>query len=746
MTVPLKQTRFKIGGMDCASCAAKIDTAVRRLDGVDDVSVSVTGASMTVSHGGPLNDDKVLQQVARLGYGIVKAEARTAGPAAKAQDHADHDHAGHDHEGHDHVGHDHGNGRGETAGSSHLHSHAEPGQAWWRSRRAALTLACAAALLAAYGIGHLFPPAERWVFLAALLVGLVPIARRALMAALAGTPFSIEMLMTIAAIGAVMIGATEEAAAVVVLFLIGELLEGVAAGRARASIQGLADLVPKTALVERAGGTVEVPAEQLGVGDIIVVRPGDRIPADGEILEGSSDIDEAPVTGESTPKRKGVGDTVFAGTINSDGVLKVRVTAAASDNTIARIVRLVEEAQEAKAPTERFIDRFSRYYTPAVLAVGALVAVLPPLVAGGDWNEWIYKGLAILLIGCPCALVISTPAAIAAGLATGARRGLLMKGGAVLEGLRRITAVAFDKTGTLTTGKPVVTDIVAHGRDERSVLALAAALEQGSSHPLALAILDRAKADKAPVPPALSAKAISGKGVEGSVGGVAAFLGSGAAAGERTDMTQAQRLAIDSLNGQGKTVSVLVANGVVAGLIAMRDEPRPDAAAGIAALKAEGIRAVMLTGDNRRTAQAIAASLGIEARAELLPQDKQRIVGELQREGLKVAKVGDGINDAPALAAADIGIAMGGGTDVALETADAAILHGRVADVARMVRLSRAVMANIGQNITVALGLKAVFLVTTILGITGLWPAILADTGATVLVTANAMRLLRWRG
>lgn len=744
MTAPLKQTRFKIGGMDCASCAAKIDTAVRRLDGVADVSVSVTGASMTVSHGGRLNDDKVLRQVARLGYGIVKAQARADGPATKSHDHADHDHEGHGHEGHDHAGHDHGDGEATTP--SHLHSDAEPGQAWWRTRRAALTLACAVALVAAYGIGHLYPAAERWVFLAALLVGLVPIARRALMAALAGTPFSIEMLMTIAAVGAVMIGATEEAAAVVVLFLIGELLEGVAAGRARASIQGLTDLVPKTALVERGGGTVEVPAEQLGVGDVIVVRPGDRIPADGEITEGSSDIDEAPVTGESTPKRKSVGEPVFAGTINSDGVLKVRVTAAASDNTIARVVRLVEEAQEAKAPTERFIDRFSRYYTPGVLVVGALVALLPPLVAGGDWSEWIYKGLAILLIGCPCALVISTPAAIAAGLATGARRGLLMKGGAVLEGFRRITAVAFDKTGTLTAGKPVVTDIVAYGRDERSLQALAAALEQGSSHPLAVAILDRAKADKAPVPPALSAKAISGKGVEGSVGGVAVFLGSGSAAGERAKMTQARRLAVDSLNGQGKTVSVLVADGVVAGLIAMRDEPRPDAAAGITALKAEGIRTVMLTGDNRRTAEAIAASLGIEARAELLPRDKQRIVGELQREGLKVAKVGDGINDAPALAAADIGIAMGGGTDVALETADAAILHGRVMDVARMVRLSRAVMANIGQNITVALGLKAVFLVTTILGITGLWPAIMADTGATVLVTANAMRLLRWRG
>jgi Cd2+/Zn2+-exporting ATPase len=409
-------------------------------------------------------------------------------------------------------------------------------------------------------------------------------------------------------------------------------------------------------------------------------------------------------------------------------------------------VRLVEEAQESKAPTERFIDRFSRYYTPGVLVVGALVAILPPLLFGGGWNEWIYKGLAILLIGCPCALVISTPAAVAAGLSAGARRGMLMKGGAVLEGFGGITAVAFDKTGTLTEGRPVVTDVVAYGRTEREVLSAAAALEQGSSHPLAIAILGKAKADKAPIPPAFGAKAVPGKGVEGNVGGVALFLASATAAAKRASLSPEQGSLIEDLNGQGKTVSVLLAGDAVTGLIAMRDEPREDAKAGLGALKNLGIRTVMLTGDNRKTAEAIAAGLGIEARAELLPQDKQRIVGEMRKEGHKVAKVGDGINDAPALAAADIGIAMGGGADVALETADAAILHGRVEDVSRMVRLSRAVMANIKQNIAVALGLKAVFLVTTVIGVTGLWPAILADTGATVLVTANAMRLLRWKG
>jgi Cd2+/Zn2+-exporting ATPase len=695
--------------MDCASCASKIDTAVRRLDGVADVSVSVTNGSLTVTHADSLTSDAIARHVSRLGYG--------ATPWVR--------------------------GNGDRP---HDDSAAPAGQPWWRSGRARLTIGSGAALVAAYAVGLVYPAAGHWTFLAALLVGLVPIARRALSAALAGTPFSIETLMTIAAVGAVLIGATEEAAMVVLLFLIGELLEGVAASRARASIQGLADLVPKTALVERGGGTAKVPAAMLAVGDVIVVRPGDRIPADGEIVEGSSDIDESPVTGESTPKRKGEKDSVFAGTISTDGVLKVRVTATAEDNTIARVVRLVEEAQESKAPTERFIDRFSRYYMPGVLVVGALVAVLPPLLFGEDWGEWTYKGLAILLIGCPCALVISTPAAVAAGLSAGARRGMLMKGGTVLEGFGKITAVAFDKTGTLTEGKPVVTDVIAYGRTEREALSMAAALEQASSHPLAVAIIEKAKADKAPVPPAFGAKAVSGKGVEGNVGGVALFLASPKAAAERASLSPEQIARIEDLNGQGKTVSVLLAGEAVTGLIAMRDEPRADAKAGLAALKYLGIRTVMLTGDNRKTTEAIAAGLGVEARAELLPQDKQRIVGEMQKNGFKVAKVGDGINDAPALAAADIGIAMGGGTDVALETADAAILHGRVEDVSRMVRLSRAVMANIKQNIAVALGLKAVFLVTTVLGLTGLWPAILADTGATVLVTANAMRLLGWRG
>ena len=729
------QAKYRVGGMDCASCASKIDTAVRRLPGVEDVAVSVTAGTMTVSHDGSSDLGAIEKRVTGLGYSVVPMPlGKQSAPAPSPHAHHDHHHAGHDHSHHDH---DHAEIEG-----LHGHDHAPMDGPWWKSRKGQLTILSGIAFAVAYAAGHLLPQISAYAFTVAMLIGLIPIARRAVMAALAGTPFSIEMLMTIAAVGAVIINAAEEAAAVVFLFLVGELLEGVAAGRARASIQSLTTLVPKSALLEENGATREVPAEALAVGSIILVRPGDRISADGTIVSGESAIDESPVTGESVPVRKGPDDIVFAGTVNGDTALRIRVTAAAADNTIARVVKLVEEAQESKAPTERFIDRFSRYYTPGVVAVAALVAILPPLVAGGSWSEWIYKGLAILLIGCPCALVISTPAAIAASLSSGARRGLLLKGGAVLEGLGKITAVALDKTGTLTEGKPKVTDILAFGSfTEAQVLSRAAVLERSSSHPLALAILNRAAADKVPVPPAFEVAAIAGKGMTGRVGGEQLDLSSPAAV--REQLSPEQDSAIQALNDQGKTVSILLVNGAIAGVIAMRDEPRDDAAAGLRALTARGVKVVMLTGDNARTAKAIGEQLGIEVRAELMPEDKQRIVGELKRQGFTVAKVGDGINDAPALAAADIGIAMGGGTDVALETADAAILHGRVSDVASMIALSQRTMRNIFQNITIALGLKAVFLVTTIIGITGLWPAILADTGATVLVTINALRLLR---
>ena len=776
MTEATTQTRFRVDGMDCASCAAKIDTATRRVEGVEDVSVSVVAGTMTVKHSPAADLGQIVRKVTSLGYKAKaielgdsgsKSESAKQTPAAErsrhdhsAHDHARHDHGEHDHEGHshsqrdhsedeDHAGEDHQHDRSEKPdklAGMHGHDHAAEDGPWWKTAKARLTVVCGLAIGAAFALSWIVPSVESWIFIVAMAVGLIPIARRALFGALNGSPFSIETLMTVAAVGAVFIGASEEAAVVVFLFLVGQLLEGIATGRARASIKALATLVPKTAFVEADGKTTEIPADQVAVGATVLVRPGDRIPADGTIVSGESAIDEAPVTGESVPKRKTVDDLVFAGTVNQEGVLRIRVTAAASDNTISRIIKLVEEAQESKAPTERFIDRFSKYYTPGVMVVAALIAIVPPLLFGQSWGEWVYKGLAVLLIGCPCALVISTPAAIAAALSAGARRGLLMKGGAVLEGLGKINHVALDKTGTLTIGKPQVTDIVGVDHSEADVLALAAALEVGSSHPLATAILAKAKEQNVHPKRVDGAGAVGGKGVVGTVEGQELFLGSPRAAGERTSLSADLENRIAALNDDGKTVSVLLANSKAAGLIAMRDEPRADARAGLDALKRLGADVVMLTGDNRRTAEAIGKSLGIEPRAELLPQDKQKFVGELRQQGKVVGKVGDGINDAPALAAADIGIAMGGGTDVALETADAAVLHGRVLDIANMIVLSRATMRNIVENITISLGLKAFFLVTTVIGITGLWPAILADTGATVLVTANAMRLLAWKG
>ena len=712
LTVAPAVRSYRVTGMDCAACAAKIETAIARLPGVAAATVSPATGTLTVT--GKTTEDAafaaVETTVTSLGYGIA-----AAGPQP-----------------------------GDAAAGGH-HDHADAERLSWSAPKVRLVLACAAALVVAYAISRLVPALDTPAMVLALAVGLIPIAQRAISAARNGAPFTIETLMTIAAAGAVLIGAAEEAAVVVLLFLVGELLEGLAAGRARDGIRALTALVPKSAWLEQGGTLVEVPAARLAVGSIILVRPGDRIPADGDIVSGEGGIDEAPVTGEALPKRKRPGDRVYAGTINLEAALRIAVTATAADNTIARVVRLVEEAQDAKAPTQRFIDRFSRLYTPAVLVFGALVAVLPPLVAGAEWSVWIYRGLAVLLIGCPCALVISTPAAIAAGLSAGARHGLLIKGGAALETLARVTTVALDKTGTLTEGRPKVTDVIGLARPAADVIRLAGALEQGSSHPLAKAILARAAEDAMALPAAADLATIGGKGIMGTVAGEALFLGSPSAAAGRQAALQGATERIAALNGQGKTVAVLLADRVPLGLIAMRDEPRQDARPGLAALKAQGVRTLMLTGDNRQTAAAVGDDLGIEVRAELLPEDKLRIVEALRAEGAIVAKVGDGINDAPALAAADIGIAMGGGTDVALETGDAAVLHGRVSDVPAMLDLSRRTMANIRQNIAVSLGLKAVFLATTLAGVTGLWPAILADTGATVLVTMNALRLLTWR-
>jgi Cd2+/Zn2+-exporting ATPase len=697
--------KLRIEGMDCAACAIKIESAMHRLPGVSDINVSYTAGTLALQ----LDEDRTSPQTIEKG---IRALGYTpAGPPAP---------------------------------SASLPSNRDR-QPWWRGTKGRLVLGAGALFVLAFLLAQLLPEWERWLYSAAAVAGTLPFARRALAGAMSGWPFTIEALMTIAALGAVAIGEAEEAAVVIFLFAVGELLERVAAGRARAGIEALIDLLPQMALRERDGAVEKIVAEDLKVGDIAVVRPGDRIPSDGEVIDGVSEVDEAPVTGESVPVLKEAGAQVYAGSINANGELRVRISRVAADNTIARIIHMVEQAQESKAPTARMIDRFSRWYTPFAMLMALLVILIPPLVFGGDWMTWIYRGLAVLLIACPCALVISTPAAIASGLAVGARHGLLIKGGSALETLGKVRTVAFDKTGTLTRGRPQVTDVVALSVDETMVLARAAAVERNTSHPLGVAIVESAAARALELPATFGrSTATPGKAVTARLKDGFVSVGSPRYAAEVTAIAPDVAKTITTLENQGKTVVIILSGKTIEGLIALRDEPREDAVEGVKLLTERGIRALMLTGDNRRTADAIAGQLGMEAQAELLPDAKLAEIGRLREMG-PIAMVGDGINDAPALAAASVGIAMGGGTDVALETADAALLKSRVIGVAEMIALSRATLVNIWQNIAIALGLKAVFIITTLFGVTTLWMAILADTGATALVTANALRLLARR-
>ncbi|MFT4279599.1 MAG: heavy metal translocating P-type ATPase [Rhodopseudomonas sp.] len=700
--------RIRVEGMDCASCALKIETAMQRMPGVADVRVSYSAATLALR----FDQD-------RISPSTIDDELRSLGYRPQA-----------------------------IAPSPSRIRTERKRLPWWQDAKLQTVMIAAAVFTLAFALAQLFPALERWLYSAAAAICLIPIARRALIGARSGSPFSIETLMTVAAIGAVVIGEAEEAAVVIVLFNVGEWLETFAAGRARAGIEALTDVVPRTARRLRDGSdqVEEIPAADLMIGDVVVVRPGDRIPSDGKVLDGHSDVNEAPITGESVPVAKAVGDHVYAGSINANGELRIETTNAAADNTIARIIHLVEQAQESKAPTERMIDRLSRWYTPAAMLLALLVIIVPPLGFGEDWATWIYRGLATLLIACPCALVISTPAAIASGLAVGARKGLLIKGGAVLETLGKVKTVAFDKTGTLTLGQPQVTDVVSViGQQDDAVLARAAAVEGNTSHPIGQAIVRAAKARALQLPEVFGgSQAVPGKAISARLTDGFAFVGSPRFAAERTTIPPELATTISGLEREGKTVVVLISGNTCEGAIAVRDEPRPDAAGALRQLTSKGIAVVMLTGDNARTAQAIAGQLGMEARAELLPDAKLAEISRL-KEVSPVAMVGDGINDAPALAAASVGIAMGGGTDVALETADAALLNDRAHGVAELVALSQATLGNIWQNISIALGLKAVFLATSLLGVTTLWMAILADTGATVLVTANALRLLRWR-
>lgn len=711
--------QYHVNGMDCASCVGKIESALSRMTGVSDVQLnfSTKKLSLTLDPDDKTTVKHIEKTIKSLGFDITEVSESPDGSSVDAY-------------------------------NSYEDQH------WWQSKKGRQVIGLGVLMSAAYILSIVFPNYGSWVFALAVLIGVLPFARKAWALSRTGTPFSIEMLMSVAAIGALFIGEAEEAAAVVFLFSVGELFESVAADRARAGIKALTNLIPKNAiLIDSEGKQHEVAASTLKVNDIILIRPGDRVSADGEITLGESNIDDSPITGESVPIHKTIADTVFAGSVNLDGVIEVKVEKTAKDNTIARIIDLVEQAQASKAPTARFIEKFSQYYTPIVMGIAALIIIIPPLFMAGDWMTWLYRGLALLLIACPCALVLSTPAAIASGLAVGARRGLLIKGGGALETIGQIDTLAFDKTGTLTEGEPKVTNIIGLAEPylstegERELLGLFAGIEYGSSHPLAKSIVNHAETSKVTIPAASNSYATAGKAVHATINQRALAIASPVYATNETIVSASQQEQIETLQNEGKTVSVMFdeESCELLGLIALRDELREDSQPAIAELKSLGIRSVMLTGDNKLTAKALASDLQIDWEAELLPEDKLNLLGNM-RSNNKIAMVGDGINDAPALATADVGIAMGGGTDVAMETADIALLKSRVMDVAHLIKLSRATMRNIRQNVVFALGLKGVFLITTILGVTGLWIAVLADAGATVLVTINALRLLNFKG
>ncbi|WLD31429.1 Zn(II)/Cd(II)/Pb(II) translocating P-type ATPase ZntA [Enterobacter cloacae subsp. cloacae] len=671
-----------VNGMDCAACARKVENAVKQIPGISHVQVRFATEKLLVSAESDVSE-QVVSAVSQAGYSL----------------------------------------RSETT----------PAEKTAPLRENLPLIALVMMMALSWGLEQINHPFGNLAFIATTLVGLYPIARQALRLMKSGSWFAIETLMSVAAIGALFIGATAEAAMVLLLFLIGERLEGWAASRARKGVSALMALKPETATRVAGNERQTVAINALRPGDVIEVAAGGRLPADGTLLTATASFDESALTGESIPVERAAGEKVPAGATSVDRLVQLTVLSEPGDSAIDRILKLIEEAEERRAPVERFIDRFSRIYTPAIMLVALLVTIVPPLFFGAPWEGWIYKGLTLLLIGCPCALVISTPAAITSGLAAAARRGALIKGGAALEQLSQVQQVAFDKTGTLTVGKPQVTGVYPQDIGEDELLTLAAAVEQGSTHPLAQAIVREAQSRGLAIPAATAQRALVGSGIEADIDGKKVLI---VAAGKSSNPE------VEALEQTGQTVVTVMQDGVAKGMLALRDTLRDDAKEAVAALHQLGVQGVILTGDNPRAAAAIAGELGLDFKAGLLPADKVSAVTELNSHA-PLAMIGDGINDAPAMKASTIGIAMGSGTDVALETADAALTHNRLTGLAQMISLARTTRANIRQNISIALGLKGIFLVTTLLGITGLWLAVLADTGATVLVTANALRLLR---
>lgn len=562
--------------------------------------------------------------------------------------------------------------------------------------------------------------------------------------------FDMNTLMTVAILGAAAIGEWGEGATVVILFAISEALERYSMDKARQSIESLMDIAPKEALIRRGNEEMMVPVDDIQVGDIMIVKPGQKLAMDGIVIKGTSTLNQAAITGESVPVTKTVGDEVFAGTLNEEGLLEVKVTKRVEDTTLSKIIHLVEEAQAERAPSQAFVDRFAKYYTPAIIIFALLLAVIPPLFMGADWSEWIYRGLAVLVVGCPCALVISTPVSIVTAIGNAAKNGVLIKGGIYLEEAGNLKVIAFDKTGTLTKGVPSVTDVVTYNGNENELMTITAAIEKGSQHPLASAIIRKAEED------GLNFKdvsveefqSITGKGVKAKVNNEMYYVGSPGLFEELlpNGIQSEIKEQITTLQTQGKTVMVLGTEKEILALIAVADEIRESSKEVIRKLHQVGIeKTVMLTGDNQRTAEAIGKQVGVsDIKADLLPEDKLNFIKELRDKHQSVAMVGDGVNDAPALAASTVGVAMGGaGTDTALETADIVLMSDDLSKLPYTIKLSRKALAIIKQNITFSLGIKALALLLIVPGWLTLWLAIFADMGATLIVTLNSMRLLK---
>ncbi|WP_082536153.1 MULTISPECIES: cation-translocating P-type ATPase [unclassified Roseateles] len=698
---------YRIPTMDCSAEEAEIRRALEPVSGIASLGFQLGARRLTISAPADVLPT-ALEAIRRAGFKPEPVEPTAATSTASPSD-----------------GHEHGMGSGMA--------------------RLGLALLVA---LAAEGIEFVLPDTRAnqglGMVLAVVAIWLAGVETYTKgFAALRRLKLNINALMTVAVTGAFLIGQWPEAAMVMALYAIAELIEARSVDRARNAIKGLMDLAPEEATVQQPGGAwTTVPVASVAIDSIVRIRPGDRVPLDGTVTRGDSAINQAPVTGESIPVEKAVGDPVFAGTINETGELEVRVTAAASNSTLARIIHAVEQAQGSRAPTQRFVDRFAAVYTPAVFALAVAVAVLLPLLTDATWLQGIYKALVLLVIACPCALVISTPVTVVSALAAAARRGILIKGGTYLEDARNLKAVALDKTGTITEGKPKLVDQKTMRDDAAAVLRLAASLAGRSDHPVSKAIAEGLNLEHDAVD---QFSALAGRGVQGSIGGKTYVLGNHRLIEERGQCNSELENELKRHEQHGRTVTLMADEQGVIALFAVADTIKPSSKAAVADLISLGVTPIMLTGDNEATAQSIASQAGIEeARGNLLPEDKLKAIEELQKRFGLTGMTGDGINDAPALAKADIGIAMGAaGTDTAMEAADIVIMNDDLQRIPTVIRLSRKTHAVLWQNISFALGVKAVFFVMAVFGTATMWMAVFADMGASLLVVANGLRLLK---